>query len=258
MNAAATAKHVDLTGRTALVTGSSRGIGRAIAVALAEAGARVILNGSRESAPLSEAAAEIRAAGGEALTAIGDLSTPAGTDALIARCRELTDRIDILVLNASIQTYIRVENYDDAEFRREFQTNLGSCFQLVQAFSPGMRERRWGRIITVGSINQLRPAARLSIYSTTKAALANLTENLAKEFAPDGVTVNNLVPGVILTDRNREALKDETLRESIRSDIPAGRFGNTAECVGAALLFASDAGSYITGARLVVAGGWQL
>ncbi len=258
MDASVIGKLFDLTGRTALVTGSSRGIGRAVAGTLAAAGARVILNGTADSEALRSAEAEIRAAGGDALTAIGDLSTPEGTDALIARCREIAPELDILVLNASVQRYVKVENYDAGEFQREFQTNLGSCFQLIRAFAPGMRERKWGRIVTVGSINQLRPAARLSIYSTTKAALANLTENLAKEFASDGVTVNNLVPGVILTDRNREALKDEALRESIRSSIPAGRFGSTGECVGAALLLASDAGSYITGAQLVVAGGWQL
>jgi len=238
-----------LAGRTALVTGSSRGIGRAIAEAFAKAGAKVLVHGSKESAALRETAA---ACGGGAVA--GDLGSSAGVEALIAALPPL----DILVLNASVQDYVTLEEYDEAEFLREFQTNVGSAFQLVQAFAPAMCERHWGRIIAVGSVNQFRPSPRLTVYSATKAALQSLVLNAAKSYAPFGVTVNNLVPGVILTDRNVEPLKDDAYRKKILDLIPAGVFGRPEDCAGAALLLASDAGRYITGIELPVTGGMHL
>lgn len=238
-----------LAGRTALVTGSSRGIGRAIAEAFAKAGAKVLVHGSKESAALREAAA---ACGGVAVA--GDLGSSAGVEALIAAVPPL----DILVLNASVQDYVTLEEYNEAEFLREFQTNVGSAFRLVQAFAPGMCERHWGRVVAVGSVNQFRPSPRLTVYSATKAALQSLVLNAAKSYAPFGVTVNNLVPGVILTDRNAEALKDDAYRAKILGLIPAGNFGRPEDCAGAALLLASDAGRYITGIELPVTGGMHL
>ncbi len=238
-----------LAGQTALVTGSSRGIGRAIAEAFAKAGANVLVHGSKKSAALDEAAA---ACGGIAV--VGDLASPEGVEALIAA----VPPPDILVLNASTQSYVTLEEYDEAEFLREFQTNVGSAFRLVQAFAPAMCERRRGRIIAVGSVNQFRPSPRLTVYSATKAALQSLVLNAAKSYAPFGVTVNNLVPGVILTDRNVEPLKDDAYRAKILDLIPAGNFGCPEDCAGAALLLASDAGRYITGIELPVTGGMHL
>ncbi len=259
MNEKATAGLFDLTGRTALVTGSSRGIGREIALTLAQAGATVILHGTADSPKLREAVDQAaRLGGGHVECVTADLTSPEACATLPGQCGKLGLTVDILVLNASVQNYVKIETFTDAEFRREFQVNLGAAFQLIQAFAPAMRERKWGRIVTIGSINQLRPAARLSIYSTTKAALANLTANLAKSFAADNVTVNNLVPGVILTDRNEAALRDDALRTTVLGEIPAGRFGTTDELAGAALLLCSDAGSYITGAELPVTGGMHL
>ncbi len=242
-----------LAGQTALVTGSSRGIGRAIAEAFAKAGAKVLVHGSKESAALREAA---EACGG--VPVVGDLSSSDGVRALVDGCRAAAPRLDILVLNASTQNYVTLEEYGEAEFLREFQTNVGSAFQLVQAFAPAMCERRRGRIIAVGSVNQFRPSPRLTVYSATKAALQSLVLNAAKSYAPFGVTVNNLVPGVILTDRNVEPLKDDAYRAKILDLIPAGNFGCPEDCAGAALLLASDAGRYITGIELPVTGGMHL
>lgn len=248
-----------LKGRTALVTGSSRGIGHAIALGLAQAGATVILHGTRDSAPLREAAAELSAlTGTEPPVVTADLSDDAAVAALPGQLAALGLSPDILVLNASVQAYVHIEDCTPEEFAREFRANVGACFQLVQTLSPAMTARGWGRIVCVGSVNQLRPAPRLALYSATKAALANFTQCAAKVYAPSGVTVNNLVPGTILTDRNREVLKDEAFTQRVLSGIPAGRLGEPADLVGAALLLCSEAGSYITGTELVVSGGMHL
>ena len=243
----------DLSGRTALVTGSSRGIGRAIAEAFAGAGAKVLVHGSRESAALTDAA---KACGG--IPVVGDLSGAGGVEALIGSCRAAASRVDILVLNASVQRYVTLEEFNEAEFLREFQVNVAASFRLVQAFAPAMCERRWGRIVAVGSVNQFRPSPRLTVYSATKAALKSLVVNAAKSYAPFGVTVNDLVPGVIMTDRNVEPLKDEAYRNKILESVPAGFFGEPRDCAGAALLLASEAGRYITGIELPVTGGMHL
>lgn len=247
-----------LAGHTALVTGSSRGIGREIALTLARAGATVILHGSRESAALCEAVEQAKREGGRVECVTADLTDDAAAASLPAACRALDLEVDILVLNASIQEYLHVTDYEPEEFAREFRANVGAAFRLVKEFAPAMRAKRWGRIVCVGSVNQLRPATRLSIYSATKAALANFTVCCAKEFAADGVTVNNLVPGVILTDRNEKILRDEAFRETVRSSIPLGRFGTVADTAGAALLLCSEAGGYITGIDLPVTGGMHL
>ncbi len=243
----------DLSGRTALVTGSSRGIGRAIAETFSRAGARVLVHGCRESDVLREAAC---ACGG--IPVAGDLTDSAGVEALIEQVRNAVPALDILVLNASVQRYVTLDEFDEAEFLREFQANVGAAFRLVQAFAPAMCERKHGRIIIVGSVNQFRPSPRLTVYSATKAALVSLTVNAAKSYAPHGVTVNNLVPGVILTDRNAEALKSDSYRGMILGQIPAGVFGEPGDCAGAALLLASEAGRYITGIELPVTGGMHL
>ncbi len=251
-------KLFSLAGHTALVTGSSRGIGREIALTLVRAGATVILHGSRESAKLREAVELARRIGGRVECVTADLADDRAAAALPDACRALGLEVDILVLNASVQEYLHVTDYEPEEFAREFRANVGAAFRLVKEFSPAMRRKRWGRIVCVGSVNQLRPATRLSIYSATKAALANFTVCCAKEFAADGVTVNNLVPGVILTDRNEKILRDEAFRETVRQSIPLGRFGTVADAAGAALLLCGEAGGYITGVELPVTGGMHL
>ncbi|MDA3798116.1 MAG: SDR family oxidoreductase [Kiritimatiellae bacterium] len=244
----------DLKGRRALVTGSSRGIGKGIAMALADAGADVIIHASSEGSRMSETVAEIEAAGGKAVGIAADLSDDVQIDELIKK----VEHVDILILNASIQSYQNVENFSSEEFQREYKVNLESTFKLIQGFVPSMKDRGRGRIITIGSVNQYKPAYRLSIYSTTKAAQVNLMMNCAKEYASFGITVNNIAPGVILTDRNSGILADEGFRQKILEMVPAGRFGDLTDCAGLALLLSSDAGSYITGTDIPVAGGMQL
>ena len=245
----------DLSGKTALVTGSSRGIGKAIAFQLARSGAHVIFHGIQMSEALEKAAAEAKAEGLSCSSATGDIGCESAVGKLAESC---AGKVDILVLNASVQQYMHLHEFDSAEFEREINANLRSAYLLMKHFLPPMQERKWGRIISVGSVNQLRPAARLSIYSATKAALQNLMDNCAKEYAGDGITFNSIVPGIICTDRNRQILSDPEWLPKLQALVPAKRFGTPEDCAGAVVLLASEAGSYITGAAIPIAGGMQL
>jgi NAD(P)-dependent dehydrogenase (short-subunit alcohol dehydrogenase family) len=247
-----------LNGRVALVTGSSQGIGLEIAMWLLKAGASVVFHGSRPSAKLDDAVGKARALGGKAIGIPADIGHSAANTALVQGALKAFGQIDILVQNASVQDYMTVEEFSSEEFAREYNCNLRSTFELVKLLLPGMRERRWGRVVTIGSVNQMRPAPRLAIYSTTKAAMVNLVMNLAREHSGEGVTFNNIAPGVIPTGRNEAALEDEALREKLLGSIPARRFGSVADCAALALLLCSDAGGYITGADIPVTGGMHL
>lgn len=244
----------DLSSRKALVTGSSRGIGNAIAMALGRAGAHVVFHGTSESPALSAALKQAQAEGLMFSHVLGDIGSSAEVASLVSACGDL----DILVLNASVQKYVTIGTFDEDEFDRTMHCNLRSCFQLIKAFAPHMVEQKWGRIISIGSINQAKPAGRLSIYASAKAAQLNLMNTAAKEYAAQGVTVNTITPGVIVTDRNREKLRDEEFADTIMQSIPARRFGTSEDCAGVAVLLASDAAAYITGADIPVAGGMQL
>lgn len=248
------ARFFSLSGKRALVTGSSRGIGRAIALAYGAAGAKVYLHGSAPSRRLDETLAEAQKAGFDCSSVTADLSDCVAVENMMCQI----DSLDILVMNASVQKYMTLEEFDPAEFDREFHANVQASFQMVQAVLPGMIERRYGRIIAIGSVNQDKPSPRLGVYAATKAAQLNLMINLARNYAQYGITANNVAPGVIATDRNREALGDQDTVKQLLAAIPASRFGQPEDCVGVALLLASDAGAYITGADIPVAGGMQV
>lgn len=243
-----------LHAHTALVTGSSRGIGRAVAFALGRAGAKVFFHGASDSAALREAVEAARAEGIDAEARVADISDSEECDRLASECATA----DILVLNASVQSYGHVEDFDDDEFDRMVRTNLRSSFRLVKALGPAMAARGWGRIVSVGSVNQAHPAPRLAIYAATKAAQKNLVMTAAKEWAASGVTVNTVTPGVIMTDRNAKVLSDKSFAEPLRETIPARRFGTAEDCAGIVLALCSDACSYITGADISVDGGMGL
>jgi len=247
-----------LNGRTALVTGSSRGIGLEIAMWLVKAGARLVFHGSRPSAKLDAAVGKARSLGGTAIGLAADLGDSVATAGLVREALEAFGQIDILVQNASVQDYMTVEAFTPEEFSREYNCNLRSTFELVQLLLPAMKAREWGRVVTLGSVNQMRPAPRLAIYSTTKAAMVNLVMNLAREHSGTGVTFNNIAPGVIRTDRNEKALQDDALCARLLASIPARRFGSVEDCAALALLLCSEAGAYITGADIPLTGGMHL
>lgn len=248
----------DLTGKTAIITGSSRGIGHAMAIAFAQAGANVIVHGSRPSKKLDETVAEIKQAGNEAFGIAADLSKSEQIAELIAKSRKAFGSIDILILNASIQNHMTVEEFEKNEFKFEYDVNLKSSFELIKAVLPDMKGKKWGRVLAIGSVSQWKQNPRLVIYSTTKSAQVNLIMSCAREYAKHGITFNNLAPGVIITDRNTETLANKSFHQKILAMIPAARLGNPEECVGPALMLCSETGSYITGADIPVTGGMHL
>ena len=245
----------DLTGKTALVTGSSRGIGRAIGLLLAQLGARVVFHGSRAGEKLDSAVA---GAGGGAVALAADFERPDEVAGLAETLIKRSLAPDILVLNASVQSYTGLEDFDGAEFLRMFRANVESSCLLLRKLLPEMRKRGSGRVIFVGSINGVRPAPRLAVYGATKAALMNIARTAAAENAEYGITVNTILPGVIETDRNAEKLSDAAFAEKLRERIPMHRFGTACDCAGAVAFLASDSAAYITGAEIPVDGGWQL
>ncbi len=244
--------------RSALVTGSSRGIGRAIALALAECGAAVAVHGTQPAAALDESLADVRRRSPRSVAVTGDLSQPDVPARIVADATAALGGLDILVANASIQIRKPWAEVTQAEAEQQMQVNFHATLRMIQAAVPAMRAKQWGRILTVGSVQQHRPHPDMIVYAASKSAQENLVRNLAKQLGPDGITVNNLAPGVILTDRNTAALADRTYAERVRGMIPLRFFGESEDCVGAAVLLCSEAGRYITGVDLLVDGGMHL
>ncbi|MBE5040575.1 SDR family NAD(P)-dependent oxidoreductase [Ructibacterium gallinarum] len=240
----------DLTGKRALVTGSTQGIGFAIAKTLAEYGASVCVNGASSMEKCKAASAKIE----NCVPILADLSDSSGVDRLYAQSGD----VDILVLNASIQQKNDWQIVTAEEFDRQMICNVRNSFLLIQKYIPYMKQRGWGRILTIGSINQYKQHPELVAYAASKSAQFNIVQNMARQLAPYGVTVNNLSPGVIETPRNQAALADAAYRKRVEDSIACGHTGKTGDCAGAALLLCSDAGRYITGIDLIVDGGMHL
>jgi len=244
-----------LEGRRALVTGSARGIGRAIALALAEYGATVAVHGTRASGPLDDALARVRALSPRSAAVTGDLAEPGAAGRIVQAATAAVGALDILVANASVQFRRPWMEVTPDEALLQMQVNFHASLQLIQAAAPAMRRQGWGRIVTVGSVQEQRPHPDMIVYAASKSALENLVRNLAKQIGPDGVTINNLCPGVFATDRNTEVLANPALAEQVRARIPVRDFAEPQDAAGAALLLCSDAGRYITGTTICVDGG---
>jgi glucose 1-dehydrogenase len=244
-----------LDGRTALVTGARREIGRAIALGLAGVGARVAVHHAgteEESRDAATVVAAIAAGGGTAQAFAQDF-TEAGAGMHLAAAVTAWAPIDILVLNASIEIPEDWQGISGEHFDRQVTVNLRSTLQLLQALVPPMAERHWGRVLTIGSVQQVMPHPAMLVYAGTKAAQFNWVLNLARQYGGRGVTVNNLAPGAILTARNQAQMQREGA--ALAQRIPAGRLGAPDDLVGAALLLCSDAGRYMTGGNIYVDGG---
>ena len=238
----------NLSGKKALVTGSTQGIGLEIARVLAKAGATVFVHGRS----MEKCAAAAKAVGG----------VPVVADLCNADCAETlykqTGEIDILVQNASLQLRDDIMNVPDEDFDAQYHVNLRSTLRLVQTYLPHMKQQGWGRIVAVGSINQYKQNTSLALYATSKSAQFNLVQSLARDYSRYGITVNGLAPGVIATPRNEDVLADKEKADAILKQIPAKRLGRAEDIAPACLLLCSEEGGYITGTDLIVDGGMHL
>ena len=242
-----------LDGRTALVTGARREIGRAIAEGLGAVGARVAVHHAGTDAEARDAAAVVANIGRGAQAFGADFSLAGAAESLAAEVTASFGQVDILVLNASIEVLQPVGGIDRTSYDRQMEINVWSTLALLQALVPAMGARGWGRVVTIGSVQQISPASEMMVYAGYKALQHNWAINLARQFTRQGVTVNNLAPGLIATARNADQIAARG--EQMKARIPAGRMGRPDDLVGAALLLCSDAGEYISGANLYVDGG---
>jgi NAD(P)-dependent dehydrogenase (short-subunit alcohol dehydrogenase family) len=256
--------------RVAIVTGAGTGIGQAIARALAEAGMRCLAVGRRQE-PLEETAATD--ADGRIGTIAADVTVAADRDRVVAAALERHGRIDVLVNNAGVSGIAPLLELDEADWRRVMATNLDAAFFMAQAVLPAMRDRRWGRIVNIGSVygtlalnpalydafpfDDVRGPTRQPAYHSSKGAVLNLTRDLAVAVAPWGVTVNTVSPGMIITDQSRGLLSDR-VKQALADMTPLGRFGEPREIAHAVRFLASDEAAFITGAELRVDGGWSI
>jgi 2-deoxy-D-gluconate 3-dehydrogenase len=245
-----------LDNKVALITGAASGLGAAIAIALAQAGAHVAVHGNRRAA--AETAADITAAGGTAAAFQADLSHTAGAESLFGRVHEHFGRVDILINNAgTIHRDAAVDTTLDS-WEQVLQVNLTSVFQLSQFVARDLISREApGKIVNIASLLSFQGGIRVPAYAASKGGVAQLTKALANEWAPKGIQVNAIAPGYFATT-NTEALQaDETRNRQILERIPAGRWGHPSDLAGAALFLSSSASDYVTGTVLTVDGGWM-
>ena len=237
--------------KTAFVTGSSRGIGRAIAIRLAKDGYKIVVHGAGNIQKAEETKSIIEQNGGVAEVLVCDLTDLDNTRELCERIRD----IDVLVLNASLQYRTPWQKITVDECYKQLNCNFVSSMMLIQAAVDNMKNKKWGRIVTIGSVQEAKPHPDMLVYSASKAAQTNMVKSLALQLANDGITVNNVAPGVIYTDRNVEALLDPEYAKKVTDSIPVGFYGEPEDCAGIVSLLCSDEGRYITGQNIFVDGG---
>jgi len=244
-----------LENRVALITGGSRGIGRAIAKTFLREGASVVICGRKQEA-LDEAVGELGPGVTEVVCNVSRASEIAG---MVEAVERKHGRVDILVNNVGTNiAFGPALSFTEAQFDKMIETNLKSAWRLTQALAPGMCERGWGSIINIASVSGLRPQYQSLLYSMTKAALIMMTQSYAVEFGPAGVRVNAIAPGLIQTQMSEYFWKDEESRKKLFGEQPSRRLGQPEDVAEVALLLASDRGGFITGQTLVVDGGLLL
>ena len=237
--------------KKALVTGSSRGIGRAIAVRRACDGYFVYVHAAGNIEKARETAEIITQNGGKAEVVTANLCDIKQTEKLAETVKD----IDVLVLNASLQYRTPWAEITVEECYEQLNCNLVSSMLLIQSAVPYMKKNGWGRIVTIGSVQEAKPHPDMLIYSAAKAAQTNMVRSLSLQLAPFGITVNNVAPGVIYTDRNVEALSDPQYAAKVTASIPVGFYGKPDDCAGIVSLLCSDEGRYMTGQCIFVDGG---
>ncbi len=248
----------DLTGKRALITGSSRGIGFALAEGLAGAGAEIVLNG-RDAARLAEAAESLKAEGAAKSGGIHllpfDASDHGAAKAAVDGFEAETGPIDILINNAGMQHRTPLEDFDPADFDRLMKTNVTTVFNVGQAVARHMIARGRGRIINICSVQSALARPGIAPYTASKGAVANLTKGMATDWAKHGLQVNGLAPGYFETELNAALVADPEFSAWLAKRTPAGRWGKVEELIGAAIFLAGDSASFVNGHILYVDGG---
>lgn len=244
---------MQLTGKVALVTGASRGIGRAVALRLAQCGAKIAVNYAGNQAAAEEVKQMIEANGGEAILVQADISSAESVDTMVASVMEAFGRIDILVNNAGITRDTLLMRMKESDWDAVIQTNLTGVFYVTKAVAKIMMKQRAGKIVNMSSVVGLMGNAGQANYAAAKAGVIGFTKSMARELAGRNITVNAIAPGFIATDMT--AVLSDKVKEDLATKIPLGRMGEADDIANAILFLVSDSASYITGQTLNVDGG---
>lgn len=246
--------NLHIAGKVALVTGASKGIGRAVAEGLAAEGVRVVLCARNEVA-LSKAVEAIRLGGGEAFAVPGDVSTAQGVTEVVEATTRYHGSPEILVVNAGGPPAGPAATMDDAAWAQAFELTLMSAVRLSRAVLPAMQAAGWGRIINITSLSVRQPVQNLALSNALRAAVTGFAKTLASEVAAQGITVNNVAPGYTATERLNELFKDAAAKQALVETIPAKRLGTPEEIAAAVVFLASQQAAYLTGQTILVDGG---
>ena len=245
-----------LKNKIAFVAASSQGLGKAVALELAQEGANVIING-RNKDTLENTKKEIeKQTNTEVLALVGDLSIAADRDTIIKNSLQVYNRIDILITNTGGPPSGKFEDFKQEDWDNAYNSLLVSVVGLINGFLPGMKQQRWGRIIAITSQAVKQPVNNLVLSNSVRASVAGLMKSLSNELAIHNITVNNVLPGYTGTERLKKLLEKNSAFASAKNEIPLGRFGTPEEFAAAVAFLASERAGYITGVSLAVDGGW--
>lgn len=248
-------KLLELNGKTAVVIGGTTGIGRAVALGLAEAGANVVPT-SRQERHVSEIVKEFEEAGRKTIRAVSDVTSRESLEELLKKSIEAFGKVDILVNSAGVTKRAPTLDYAEEDWNRIMEINLMGTLRACQVFGKHFIENNYGKIINIASLSTFVSLFEVAAYAASKAAVASLTKSLAVEWARHSINVNAIAPGNFPTDLNRKLLNETPRGQEFLTRTPMKRFGRVEELAGAAIFLASDAASYVTGEVLVVDGGF--